>query len=221
MFKKESFEKHYRGALSMIKKSSKLSKDSRTIFIYNINRKAIEKEIFQYFTKYCYILDLKIIKDKVSLISKGMAYLELYTEQDFTKGLSLTGKVYKNYRMIVKGSESERNIAWETASGFDSNLIIENQNNGTSNNTHQKALNFKDHLLIIRNLDPLIREDDFINLLSIMGKISKLHYQKDDLNSKKIKVTARFNDIYTCKLALRELGNLKILDSKINTEISN
>jgi len=150
-----------------------------------------------------------------------MAYLELYTEQDFTKGLSLTGKVYKNYRMIVKGSESERNIAWETASGFDSNLIIENQNNGTSNNTHQKALNFKDHLLIIRNLDPLIREDDFINLLSIMGKISKLHYQKDDLNSKKIKVTARFNDIYTCKLALRELGNLKILDSKINTEISN
>ena len=53
-----------------------LDRDIRTLFAYNLNLKAEEKDIFDFFSKAGKIVDVRIIRDRNSGRSKGFAYIE-------------------------------------------------------------------------------------------------------------------------------------------------
>ena len=53
-----------------------LEKDTRTIFAYNLNLKADERDLFDFFSKAGKVTDVKIIMDRNTRKSKGFAYIE-------------------------------------------------------------------------------------------------------------------------------------------------
>merc|ERR1712196_226742 len=84
-------------------------KFTKTLFIYNLHSNLEEYSIYDFFSRDCRIIDLKLLKDRSNGKSKGMAYIEVLTEKDLMNALALTGKfLYGNY-LMVKISEAGKN----------------------------------------------------------------------------------------------------------------
>ena len=91
----------------------KLDRDTRTVFAYNLSTKADERDIYKFFSKAGTVNDVRIIYDRNTPRSKGMAYIEFADKANITDALALTGQMLRNQVVMVKASEAEKNIAWE------------------------------------------------------------------------------------------------------------
>jgi len=105
--KKEREEERQRRELE------KLDRDTRTVFVVNLSTKLDERGIFQFFSKVGTVTDVRIIYDRQTPKSKGMAYVEFADKKDIHAALELTGQVINGQAITVKMSEAEKNIAWE------------------------------------------------------------------------------------------------------------
>jgi RNA-binding protein 39 len=65
-----------------------LDRDTRTVFAFNLNLKASEKELFQFFVTAGPIVDIKIIRDRTTGRGKGFAYIEYQHKVGGIKGLN-------------------------------------------------------------------------------------------------------------------------------------
>ena len=65
-----------RAAREREKELAELDRDIRTVFAYNLNLKAEEKDLFQFFSTAGKVLDVRIISDRNTRRSKGFAYIE-------------------------------------------------------------------------------------------------------------------------------------------------
>ena len=90
-----------------------LERDARTVFAYNLSTKADEREIFQFFSAAGTVNDVRIIYDRNTPTSKGMAYVEFAEESAVEPALACTGKILRNQVVMVKASEAEKNAAWK------------------------------------------------------------------------------------------------------------
>ena len=90
-----------------------LERDARTVFAYNLSTKADEREIFQFFSSVGTVNDVRIIYDRNTPTSKGMAYVEFADEESVEPALACTGQILKNQVVMVKASEAEKNAAWK------------------------------------------------------------------------------------------------------------
>lgn len=61
------------------KELRELDRDTRTVFAYNLNLKADEKDIFEFFSRAGQVEDVRIIMDRNTRRSKGFAYIEMAT----------------------------------------------------------------------------------------------------------------------------------------------
>lgn len=59
------------------KHARELDRDYRTVFAYNLNLKADEKDIFEFFSTAGQVEDVRIIMDRNTRRSKGFAYIEM------------------------------------------------------------------------------------------------------------------------------------------------
>ena len=91
-----------------------LERDARTVFAYNLSTKADEREIFQFFSAVGTVNDVRIIYDRNTPTSKGMAYVEFQDEKSVEPALATTGQILRNQVVMVKASEAEKNAAWKT-----------------------------------------------------------------------------------------------------------
>ena len=105
--KKEREEERQRRELD------KLDRDTRTVFVVNLSTKLDERGIFQFFSKVGTVTDVRIIYDRNTPKSKGMAYVEFADKKDIHAALELTGQMLHGQSITVKMSEAEKNIAWE------------------------------------------------------------------------------------------------------------
>ena len=92
-----------------------LERDTRTVFAYNLSTKADEREIFQFFSKVGVVNDVRIIYDRNTPTSKGMAYVEFADVASVPGALAATGQILRNQVVMVKASEAEKNAAWAQA----------------------------------------------------------------------------------------------------------
>jgi RNA-binding protein 39 len=83
------------------------------VFAYNLSTKADEREIFQFFSKVGTVNDVRIIYDRNTPTSKGMAYVEFADEKFVEPALGCTGQILRNQVVMVKASEAEKNAAWK------------------------------------------------------------------------------------------------------------
>ncbi|KAL6766538.1 hypothetical protein ACKKBG_A36425 [Auxenochlorella protothecoides x Auxenochlorella symbiontica] len=97
------------------KEMEKMDRDMRTIFAYNLALRAEEQDLFGFFVAAGPLNDIKIIRDRASGRSKGVAYVEYQRKEDVMAALALTGRPLLGQAVMVKMSEAEKNLAWEAA----------------------------------------------------------------------------------------------------------
>ena len=74
-----------RAAREREKELAELDRDIRTVFAYNLNLKAEEKDLFQFFSTAGKVLDVRIISDRNTRRSKGFAYIEYARRVSFSR----------------------------------------------------------------------------------------------------------------------------------------
>lgn len=90
-----------------------MERATRTVFAYNLNLKADERDLFEHFSTVGKITDIKLITDRHTRKSKGLAYIEFAKQEDVFKALALTGSPFMGLPLLVKSAEAEKNLAWE------------------------------------------------------------------------------------------------------------
>mmetsp|Transcript_17252 Transcript_17252/g.51806 ORF Transcript_17252/g.51806 Transcript_17252/m.51806 type:complete len:577 (-) Transcript_17252:1395-3125(-) len=91
-----------------------MDRATRTVFASNVHPKAVEKDIFEFFSQAGTVQDIKLITDKNTKRSRGMAYIEYATQEEVFASLTLlNGQVLMGMPVTLKTSEIEKNLAWE------------------------------------------------------------------------------------------------------------
>lgn len=94
---------------------AELERATRTVFAYNLNVKADERDLFQFFSVAGQVLDIRLITDRNTKRSKGLAYVEFARQEDVFNAVALTGQMLLGQAIMIKASEAEKNLAWEAA----------------------------------------------------------------------------------------------------------
>ncbi|GLI65866.1 hypothetical protein VaNZ11_009502 [Volvox africanus] len=92
-----------------------LERATRTIFVYNLSLRADERDLFEFFSKVGRVVDIRLIIDKNTRKSRGLAYIEFSRGEEVISAVALTGHDLKGQPVMVKASEAEKNMAWEAA----------------------------------------------------------------------------------------------------------
>ena len=90
-----------------------LERASRTVFAFNLNIKADERDIWELFSPAGEVTDIRIITDRNTRRSKGLAYVEFKSVESVFAALALTGQQFMGQAVMVKPAEAEKNLAWE------------------------------------------------------------------------------------------------------------
>ena len=89
-------------------------RDARTVFATNLSTRADERDLFEFFSVAGDVMDVRVIMDRLSRRSKGRAYIEYETREGAASALALSGSSFLGQTVQVRGSESEKNLAWES-----------------------------------------------------------------------------------------------------------
>jgi RNA-binding protein 39 len=94
---------------------ARLDRTTRTVQAYNLPSRAEERDVFDFFSRAGALVDIKILRDRATGRSRGLAYVEFKARESVVAALSLTGAPLLGQPVMVKTSEAEKNVAWEAA----------------------------------------------------------------------------------------------------------
>ncbi|OXB71269.1 UNVERIFIED_CONTAM: hypothetical protein H355_003276 [Colinus virginianus] len=91
-------------------------RDDLTVLVLNLCLKAEERHIYEFFSANAgKIRDIQLIRDQRSGTSKGVAYVEFYTQESVIKAMALNGIAFKGQPLRVQASMAEKNRAARAA----------------------------------------------------------------------------------------------------------
>eukprot|EP00923_Selenidium_pygospionis_P016869 GHVN01029664.1.p1 GENE.GHVN01029664.1~~GHVN01029664.1.p1 ORF type:complete len:579 (+),score=136.94 GHVN01029664.1:109-1845(+) len=87
-------------------------RDDLTVLILNLSLKAAEFDVWTFFSKNCgKVRDIQVIRDQRSAKSKGVGYVEFYTQEAVLKAMSMSGQQVLGQAIKVQASQAEKNRA--------------------------------------------------------------------------------------------------------------
>lgn len=144
-----------------------MERDTRTVFAYNLNLKADERDIYEFFSRAGKVVDVKVITDRNTKKSKGFAYIEYAKQEETLNALALTGQTLLGQAVMVKSSEAEKNLAWEAQQAA--------QNQAAA----AALLNAGSCRLHVTNLHSQLAETDLKPLFEPFGTVDQIQLVKD------------------------------------------
>ena len=160
---------------------SEAQRDRRTVFVQQLSVKCTDRDLFNFFTENsCPTRNARIVLDKYTRKSKGVAYVEFYEEESVKVAMKLTGKKLVGVPVIVELTETEKNrIAQEAASLNASNAT---GTNSTATATSSTKPTPSDDLvrLYIGSLHPSLTESELNQLFEPFGQIESVELLKDE-----------------------------------------
>eukprot|EP01068_Selenidium_serpulae_P009940 Selendium_serpulae@DN5357_c0_g2_i1.p1 len=91
-------------------------RDDLTVLILNLSLKATERDVWTFFSKHCgKVRDIQVIRDQRSGKSKGVGYVEFYTQEAVLKAMSMSGQMVLGQPIKVQASQAEKNRAARVA----------------------------------------------------------------------------------------------------------
>ena len=90
-----------------------LDRDIRTVFVANLSLRVGERDLFEFFSRAGRVTDVRLITDRGSRRSKGLAYVEMGTREAAVEALALAGEPLLGQPVLVQASQAEKNLAWE------------------------------------------------------------------------------------------------------------
>ncbi|CAI5462874.1 unnamed protein product [Closterium sp. Yama58-4] len=91
--------------------SSPIRCSAHTLLAYQINLKADERDVYEFFSQAGKVRDVRLIMDRYSRRSKGVGYIEFYDPMAVPMALALSGQLLLGTPVMVKPSEAEKNLA--------------------------------------------------------------------------------------------------------------
>ncbi|KAI9227319.1 MAG: hypothetical protein DHS80DRAFT_27603 [Piptocephalis tieghemiana] len=85
------------------------TREYRTVFVTQIAQRLTDEQLGEFFTQAGRVKGAKIVIDKVTRRSKGVAYVEFYEQESVAKALELAGQKLLGIPVIVQPSEAEKN----------------------------------------------------------------------------------------------------------------
>ena len=127
------------------------------------------KELYEFLRPCGKIVEAKIIQDKHTRKSKGVAYVEFQTEQGATKALELSGQYLLGIPILIHTSESEKNRI-----GLDINDFVQKK----------PPPGIASKKLFVSNLPLDLTENDIRDLFEKFGELDAISLHIDSITGK-------------------------------------
>eukprot|EP00210_Caulerpa_lentillifera_P008014 g7653.t1 len=212
--KRERTPPEVRAARERERELRELEKDTRTIFAYNLNLKADERDLFDFFSNAGKVTDVKIIMDRNTRKSKGFAYIEFDKQEDVLNALTLTGQLLLGQAVMVKASEAEKNLAWEAQQQQQQNQAAAAALLG-SNLTASGPCK-----LYVAGLHPDITQNDLKRIFSPFGDVDLVQLALDSKGTSQGYGYVQFSRMQDATKAMQQLNGLEIGGSAIRVQIA-
>ncbi|RKP27490.1 hypothetical protein SYNPS1DRAFT_26851 [Syncephalis pseudoplumigaleata] len=145
-------------------------RDQRAVFVMQLSARLKNSELHDFFTQAGRVREAKIVTDKNTGRSKGVAYVEFYEMSSVARAIALTGQKLLGIPVIVQHTEAEKNrIAAQAAQAA--------QASQAQAALQSDAIAFR--RLYINSLPLQLKEDDVRELFAPFGPIESVHLQRD------------------------------------------
>jgi RNA-binding protein 39 len=193
----------------------KLDRDTRTVFAYNLSTKADEREIYKFFSAAGIVSDVRIIYDRNTPRSKGMAYVEFKDKASIENALSLTGQTLRNQVVMVKSSEAEKNIAWEAeqATKREEQKLATTVDPAINPNLNPTAGPCK---LRVEGVHPNVREEDLKAVFEPFGETDFITIDKDQSGGAHV----QYKLTQQAMLAVSQLNGLELVGKTLKVFVA-
>mmetsp|Transcript_44573 Transcript_44573/g.113909 ORF Transcript_44573/g.113909 Transcript_44573/m.113909 type:complete len:567 (+) Transcript_44573:139-1839(+) len=204
-----------------------LERDTRTVFAYNVNTKADDRDIFEFFSQAGTVTDVRIITDRNTKRSKGFAYIEMSNKLEVGNALALSGQPLHGQAVMVKASEAEKNMAWEA-----NQQAAQAQKNaaagmGGMGGMHGMPgmppgmdLNSGPCKLAVSNIHPNVGDPDLQSIFSPFGALDYATVTKDDSGASTGSGFVQYRTMGDALKAVQQLHNLDIAGKNIQVTIA-
>jgi len=136
-------------------------------------------DLFRHFSTAGRVVDIRIIRDKGSVRSRGVAYVEMGDIADVPRAIGLSGTELMGTRIGVKVSESEKNIAWGLEQEMKREGIVPAANRrpdpgaAAGLDTGPKSVRLR-----VTNLHPKLEEEDLRRVFGPFGVIESIDLRR-------------------------------------------
>jgi len=172
-------------------------RDARTVFCYQLAQRIRTRDLEEFFSSVGKVREVKLIQDKHSKRSKGIAYVEFKSLESVPLALGLSGQKLLGVPIVVQPTQAEKNKV------------------AAAQLTLQQAVKGPTKLYV-GSLHENITEDMLKGIFSPFGRIDQVQIIKDqDTGISKGYAFITFNEAECAKRALDQLNGFEIAGKPI------
>lgn len=198
-----------------------LERDTRTVFAYNVNTKADDRDLFQFFSQAGTVTDVRIITDRNTKRSKGFAYIEMSNKLEVGSALALSGQPLRGQAVMVKASEAEKNMAWEA--NQQATLAQKNAAAGMGGMPGMGGMGDMSAgpcKLAVSNVHPNIGDTDLQSIFSPFGTLDYATITKDAAGASTGSGFVQYKTMGDALKAVQHLHDMSIAEQNIQVTIA-
>ncbi|KAI8904760.1 hypothetical protein EDD86DRAFT_194402, partial [Gorgonomyces haynaldii] len=174
------------------------TRDQRTVFVTQLSVHARERDLSDILRSCGRIRDVRIVFDKISRRSKGIAYVEFYEEDSVPKAIMLSGTLLMGIPILVQKSEAEKNKA-----AYDEKNPVRGP----------PPISTK---LFIENLPTTLTEKDLRDLFEPFGRLDYVTLHADNESGRSLGYGfVQFKRTFEARDALRAMNGFELMGKKI------
>ncbi|XP_041031363.1 RNA-binding protein 39-like [Carcharodon carcharias] len=167
-------------------------RDACTVLCLQFSARIRPRDLAEFFSTVGKVRDVKIISDRSSRRSKGIAYVEFYEIESVALAIGLSGQRLLGVPIIVQASQAEKNRP---------NTVVSNQQKGLEGPMR----------LYVGSLHSNITEEMLMGIFQPFGKIDSLHVIKDpDTGISRGYGFVAFSDSDSARRALEQLHGFEL-----------
>jgi RNA-binding protein 23/39 len=194
---------------------SEAQRDRRTVFLQQLSVRCTDRDISEFFaSNSCPCRNARIVLDKYTRKSKGVAYVEFYEEETVRVALKLTGKKLLGVPIIIELTETEKNrIAQEAASlnSSSSSRPSSNANASTTSTTTTSSSTDSFVKLYIGSLHSSLTELELERLFEPFGALESVELLKEETTGQSKGVAfIEFKNSSAARSALEALNGFEL-----------
>lgn len=133
------------------------------MFVQQLAARLRTRELKVFFEKIGPVTEAQIVKDRISMRSKGVGYVEFRDEESVTAALQLTGQKLLGIPVIVQVTEAEKNRQARTTE---------------SSGNHPNSIPF--HRLYVGNIHFNVTEQDLQAVFEPFGELEFVQLQREE-----------------------------------------
>lgn len=182
---------------------SESQRDRRTVFCRQLAQRLESWQLKEFCEEAGRVRDAKVVYDKISRKSKGVAYVEFYEEESVPLAVALTGRKLLGIPIIVELTETEKNRQAEEAAAA---VRLEKVNQTG-----------KSMEIYISNLHPTVGEADLRRVFEPFGQIILVQISRED--SSRSTAIIRFRELIDTRQAAEKMNGFELAGRPLRLQL--